>query len=99
MALIRRTQSAIRRGLQRALAAHAGLPEVMHGRSSGAVRSFALYGETVREMKKVTWPTWKETKWTTIMVFVIVTLTVIFFWIVDAVLFWGQRLLVVGTAG
>jgi preprotein translocase subunit SecE len=60
---------------------------------------FALYGETVREMKKVTWPTWKETKWTTIMVFVMVTLTVIFFWIVDAVLFWGQRLLMVGTAG
>lgn len=29
--------------------AHAGLPEVMHGRSSGAVRSFALYGDTTGE--------------------------------------------------
>ncbi len=29
--------------------AHVGLPEVMHGRSSGAVRSFALYGDTTGE--------------------------------------------------
>ncbi len=29
--------------------AHAGLPEQMHGRSSGAVRSFALYGDTTGE--------------------------------------------------
>jgi protein phosphatase len=29
--------------------AHAGLPEVMHGRSSGAVRSFSLYGDTTGE--------------------------------------------------
>ncbi|MFN0090072.1 MAG: polynucleotide kinase-phosphatase [Acidimicrobiales bacterium] len=29
--------------------AHAGLPEVMHGRSSGAVRSFALCGDTTGE--------------------------------------------------
>jgi polynucleotide kinase-phosphatase len=30
-------------------AAHAGLKEEMHGRGSGAVRSFALYGETTGE--------------------------------------------------
>ncbi len=29
--------------------AHAGLPQAMHGRSSGAVRSFALYGDTTGE--------------------------------------------------
>ena len=29
--------------------AHAGLPETMHGRSSGAVRSFSLYGDTTGE--------------------------------------------------
>ena len=29
--------------------AHAGLPEQMHGRASGAVRAFALYGETTGE--------------------------------------------------
>ncbi len=31
------------------VAAHAGLPEQMHGRASGAVRAFALYGETTGE--------------------------------------------------
>jgi protein phosphatase len=31
------------------VAAHAGLKEDMHGRGSGAVRSFALYGETTGE--------------------------------------------------
>lgn len=58
----------------------------------------SLYGETVREMKKVTWPTWKETQWTTIMVFVMVTLTVIFFFAVDYVLALGERLLVGAVA-
>ncbi len=54
----------------------------------------SLYGETVREMKKVTWPTWKETYLTTFMVFIMVTLTVIFFFVVDYVLALGERLLV-----
>ena len=29
--------------------AHAGLPEAMHGRASGAVRAFAMYGDTTGE--------------------------------------------------
>ena len=58
----------------------------------------ALYGETVREMKKVTWPTWKETYLTTFMVFIMVTLTVIFFFFVDYFLALGERLLV-GAVG
>ena len=31
------------------MVAHAGLPADMHGRASGAVRSFALYGDTTGE--------------------------------------------------
>ncbi len=58
----------------------------------------ALYGETVREMKKVTWPTWKETYLTTFMVFIMVTLTVFFFFFVDYFLALGERLLV-GAVG
>jgi preprotein translocase subunit SecE len=54
----------------------------------------SLYSETVREMKKVTWPTWKETYLTTIMVFIMVALTVVFFFFVDTILAWGERLLV-----
>jgi protein phosphatase len=33
----------------RLVVAHAGLPAAMHGRASGAVRSFALYGDTTGE--------------------------------------------------
>jgi protein phosphatase len=33
----------------RLVAAHAGLPEEMHGRASAAVRAFALYGDTTGE--------------------------------------------------
>lgn len=33
----------------RSVVAHAGLPERLHNRSSGAVRSFALYGDTTGE--------------------------------------------------
>jgi preprotein translocase subunit SecE len=58
----------------------------------------SLYSETVREMKKVTWPTWKETYLTTFMVFVMVTLTVIFFFFVDYFLALGEKLLV-GAVG
>ncbi|GAA0538829.1 preprotein translocase SecE subunit [Rhizomicrobium palustre] len=65
-------------------------------RRRGGLVSF--YSETVREMKKVTWPTWKETYLTTIMVFIMVALTVVFFFVVDTVLAWGERLLI-GAAG
>ena len=34
----------------RLVVAHAGLPEVMHGRGSRAVRKFAMYGETTGEI-------------------------------------------------
>jgi len=33
----------------RLVVAHAGLPEKMHGRASGAVRAFSLYGDTTGE--------------------------------------------------
>src|SRR5262249_23223773 len=36
--------------------AHAGLPEPMHMRASGAVRSFCLYGETTGETDEVGLP-------------------------------------------
>ncbi|MGH9212360.1 MAG: polynucleotide kinase-phosphatase [Acidimicrobiales bacterium] len=36
--------------------AHAGLPETMHNRASGAVRSFALYGDTTGETDEFGFP-------------------------------------------
>ncbi len=50
--------------------------------------------EVRREMLKVTWPTWKETYLTTIMVFIMVALTMVFFFAVDTVLAYGERLLI-----
>ena len=50
--------------------------------------------EVRREMSKVTWPSWKETWLTTMMVFIMVGLTMVFFFFVDLVLRYGEYLLV-----
>ena len=57
-----------------------------------------FFQEVVRETKKVTWPSWKETWLTTMMVFIMVGLTMVFFFVVDTVLAYGERLLI-GAAG
>ncbi|HVZ92088.1 MAG TPA: preprotein translocase subunit SecE [Rhizomicrobium sp.] len=43
---------------------------------------------------KVTWPTVRETYLTTVMVFIMVGLTMLFFFIVDWLLAYGERLLI-----
>jgi preprotein translocase subunit SecE len=45
-------------------------------------------------MSKVTWPSWKETWLTTMMVFIMVGLTMVFFAAVDLVLHQGELLLI-----
>ena len=52
-----------------------------------------FFSEVRREGSKVTWPSWKETWLTTIMVFIMVTLIMIFFTIVDFFLGSGVRYL------
>ena len=42
-----------------------------------------FFQEVRRETSKVTWPTWRETYLTTIMVFIMVVLTMVFFAVVD----------------
>jgi preprotein translocase subunit SecE len=64
-------------------------------RRGGPVQFFI---ETRREISKVTWPTWKETWLTTMMVFIMVGLTMVFFFVVDWLLAYGERLLI-GAAG
>jgi preprotein translocase subunit SecE len=54
--------------------------------------------EVRREMTKVTWPSWKETWLTTMMVFIMVGLTMVFFFAVDLALNYGERLMI-GAAG
>ncbi|NBJ12301.1 preprotein translocase subunit SecE [Microvirga arsenatis] len=51
------------------------------------------------EAAKVTWPTRKETMITTAMVFVMVVLASIFFLVVDQVIGWGVRSVLLGLGG
>jgi preprotein translocase subunit SecE len=59
-----------------------------------AFNPIRFWNEVVREMKKVTWPSWKETYLTTIMVFIMVGLTMVFFLGVDSALNYGEMLLI-----
>jgi preprotein translocase subunit SecE len=56
---------------------------------------FQFFREVRREgIDKVTWPTFKETYLTTMMVFIMVGLTMVFFFVVDWALAYGERLLI-----
>jgi len=59
-----------------------------------AFNPIRFFQEVRREMTKVTWPSWKETYLTTIMVFIMVGLTMVFFLAVDSVLAYGEQLLI-----
>ena len=48
-----------------------------------------FFAEVRKELSKVTWPTWKETWLTTVMVFIMVVITMVFFLGVDTVLGYG----------
>jgi len=68
-------------------------PVIAPPRSGGAVQ---FYREVVRETSKVTWPSWKETWLTTVMVFIMVAFTMVFFFVADWLLALGERWLVGG---
>ena len=53
-----------------------------------------FFQEVRRETSKVTWPSWKETYLTTIMVFIMVGITMVFFFAVDWILALGERWLI-----
>ena len=56
---------------------------------------FKFFQEVRREgIDKVTWPTFRETYLTTMMVFIMVALTMVFFFVVDWLLNYGERLLI-----
>ncbi|HSC61790.1 MAG TPA: preprotein translocase subunit SecE [Rhizomicrobium sp.] len=67
------------------------LPAPVAARRGGPVQFFE---EVRRETSKVTWPTWKETYLTTIVVFAMVGLTMTFFFAVDWLLAMGERWLI-----
>ncbi len=57
------------------------------------VGPFQFFSEVRREASKVTWPSWKETYLTTIMVFIMVLVSMTFFAVVDYVLGIGLNML------
>jgi preprotein translocase subunit SecE len=67
------------------------LPAPAPARKTSIVEFFS---QVRRETSKVTWPTWKETYLTTIVVFIMVGLTMIFFFGIDWLLNIGERWLV-----
>ena len=50
-----------------------------------------FFGEVRREISKVTWPTWKETWLTSVMVFIMVGIMMGFFTVVDLLLGVGTQ--------
>jgi len=48
-----------------------------------------FFREVRAEARKITWPTWRETWITSLMVFIMVVITAIFFFVVDLVLSLG----------
>jgi preprotein translocase subunit SecE len=60
------------------------------GYFSGPGREFAVFaGEAVVEVKKVVWPTRKETMQTTAAVFAFVVVMALFLWLTDKTLEWA----------
>ena len=60
--------------------------------------AWEFMGDSRTELRKVVWPTRKETTQTTLVVFGVVTLVAIFLWMVDGILSWVVRL-VLGHGG
>ena len=54
--------------------------------------------EVMGEVRKVTWPTRKETTVTTVMVFIMVTFAAIFFFLIDLILSHGLTY-IIGLGG
>ena len=53
-----------------------------------------FFTQVRREAQKVTWPSWKETWLTTMMVFIMVGLAMAFFGVADVILGYAERILV-----
>jgi len=58
------------------------------------INPIQFWNEVLRELRKVTWPSMRETMWTTAMVFIMVGITMAFFFVVDSVLIYGEQLLI-----
>jgi preprotein translocase subunit SecE len=63
--------------------------------TSESGRQFKAYAqESLEEVRKVVWPTRKETMQTTAIVFVFVVIMALFLWLVDGSLLWTMKKLI-----
>jgi preprotein translocase subunit SecE len=68
---------------------------------AAAVLGWSQYGRSLRqfaldsrvELRKIVWPSRQETGTTTLVVFVFVVISGVFFWLLDLVLAWATRAL------
>ena len=58
-------------------------------------RVWAFFGDSRTEIRKVVWPTSKETNQTTLLVIAMVIVVAILLWLLDMLLLWLVRLLTV----
>ena len=68
----------------------AGVVVALSGYGTALKRFFA---DSRVELRKIVWPTRNETGMTTLVVFVFVTISGLFFWVLDLVLAWATRAL------
>lgn len=57
------------------------------------LKPFKFAGEVKNEIKKVVWPTRRETVITTIMVFIMAAITSVFLFTADQVIAWAVKLI------
>lgn len=62
-------------------------------RTAQGSQALAFIQDAQIEVRKVVWPTGKETMQTTLIVMVMVIVVAIFLWVVDAILLWAVKLL------
>ena len=62
-------------------------------RTAQGAQTLAYIQDAQIEVRKVVWPTGKETMQTTLVVIIMVIVVAIFLWVVDAVLLWAVKLL------
>lgn len=75
------------------LVAAAGIAAAIAFQTTAGQQAWAFFGEARTEVRKVVWPTRKETVQTTLMVMVMVLILAVILWIFDSILTWIVKLL------
>jgi preprotein translocase subunit SecE len=75
------------------LLAGIGIASVVFFQTAAGRQTWAYIGDARAEVRKVVWPTRKETVQTTLVVMVMVVVTAIILWVFDSILTWLVKML------